>query len=69
MDFICEAINIDRTFILEDEFTNKTKVIPFNICIFNNEVDLFPLLSFALQQLKNAQIKIYDFKTNKYVSI
>jgi hypothetical protein len=69
MDFICEAISIVRTFILENEYTNKTKVIPFNICIFNNEVDLFPLLSYALEQLKGAQIRIYDFRNNKYMNI
>ena len=37
--------------------------------MFAGEIDLFPLFSYALEDLNNVHIRIYDFKTNKYIDI
>ena len=47
----------------------KTKVVQFEVFSFLGEIDLFPLFSFALEELKNVCIKIYDFRVNKYVDL
>jgi hypothetical protein len=62
-------MRIQRTFVLEDEYTQKTKVIPFEVFTYMGEIDLFPLFSYALEELKNVNIRIYDFRINRYVDI
>jgi hypothetical protein len=69
MQFNHEPVRIQRTFVLEDEYTLKTKVIPFEVFTYMGEIDLFPLFSYALEELKNVNIRIYDFKLNRYVDI
>jgi hypothetical protein len=61
--------NIIRTLVVEDELTQKVKVIPIELSLCEENIPLRGLLAEMVPELSSRAVITYDFHKDSYVAL